>query len=114
MKSNTASAVVARKDIEYSSQISRLNSIFSEYKIKAACIDYKKINHFHIYDIELLSGCRINSLEKISEEIQLRMESYSKPNFSINGGKIRMVIADKPSKIELVQLLNNKNKYNEN
>jgi hypothetical protein len=88
-------------------EISKVNSVFSEYSIKAFCLDFKKINNFNVYDIELLPGCKIKAVEAIANEMKLRLKFKNKPIFFISDGIIKMIFSDEPSKILLSGILNN-------
>lgn len=88
--------------------IENVNSIFEDYKIKVNCLSFKEINHFNIFELELQPGCKIKSIEGISNELQLRLKYKNKPIFIIDDGKMKMIFANDPSKIELQDLLDKK------
>ena len=87
------------------------SNIFADYKVKATCSKYNEIEHFNVYDLELAPGCKIRSIEGLSDELQLRLKYKSKPVFIIDDGKIKMIFANDPKKIYLSDLLEKKQKF---
>ncbi|MFZ4768688.1 MAG: FtsK/SpoIIIE domain-containing protein [Ferruginibacter sp.] len=91
--------------------LEQTNEILSDYKIKARCDSFKSINHFNIYEIGIQPGCKIKSIENIAPEIQLRLKFKFKPIFIIDDGKLKMIFANEPAKIDLLQLLQKQKEF---
>lgn len=81
------------------------SDILTDYKVKATCSKFNQINHFNVYDLELAPGCKIRSIESIASELQLRLKYKNKPIFIIDDGKIKMIFADEPQKVDLDELI---------
>lgn len=91
--------------------INYANQVFEDYKIKVRCANFSKINHFNIYELSLLPGCKIKTVESISSELQLRLNFKYKPTFIIDDGKFKMIFTNNPSKIQLEDLIRRKSKF---
>jgi DNA segregation ATPase FtsK/SpoIIIE-like protein len=82
--------------------IDSLNHILTSLKVKAECLDYKKIRNVSLYDLHLQPGTRVRDLQKFADEISLAMKAHAKPLVKVMSslGIVRLeVIDEKPHKI---------------
>ena len=89
-------------------QIDNFNQILSSFKIKASCVNYKKINNCSIYDLKLEPQTKIKNLEKYAQEFSLILKEKTIPKFNImlSEGIVRMEFLSSCSdSINLFQLM---------
>lgn len=84
-------------------KINYLNDILRSFKIKATCVDHKKIRNIALYDIKLEPGTLVKVFEKFANEISLALKSRTKPLIRVipHDGIVRMeIVEDLPEKID--------------
>lgn len=84
----------------------RLNDIFSQFRIKANCTDFQQFGGSCYYDISLLPGERIKTINKYINEISLLLKAPSSPKLEAitNEGIIRLEYTiPRTSKINLFE-----------
>lgn len=64
-------------------EINNFNQILSAFKIKAQCINFKKMNNYSFYDLKLALSAKIKDIQKISDEIALCLQAPGKPSIKI-------------------------------
>ena len=87
-------------------KIKYLNDILASFKIKATCVNHKKIRNISLYDIKLVPGTLVRSFEKFSNEISLALKARTKPLIRVipSEGIVRMeIVEDAPQKIDLFE-----------
>jgi DNA segregation ATPase FtsK/SpoIIIE, S-DNA-T family len=84
-------------------KVNNLNNILRSFKIKAECIDHRKVRHISFYDVRLQPGTRMKELDRFTIEISLALKSRSQPIIRpiVHEGIIRLeIVDDKPEKID--------------
>lgn len=63
--------------------IEQFNYILQSFKIKAKCIDYKKLDNYFFYDLELIPNAKVKDIQKFGDELSLAIRTISKPSIKI-------------------------------
>jgi DNA segregation ATPase FtsK/SpoIIIE, S-DNA-T family len=80
-------------------QKERMDAILKAFKIKANCVEFKKIRNISLYDLKLDVGAKLKDLSKFQTEISLAMKSRAAPIIRVKPdiGIVRLeVVDDKP------------------
>ena len=64
-------------------EIQNFNNILNSFKIKASCVNYKKIDNYFFYDLVLTPKSKIKDIQKYSDEICLALKTSSKPQIKV-------------------------------
>lgn len=84
--------------------IQDFNNILQSFKIKATCVDYKRVDNYFYYEMKLAPNARVKDLQKFSDEISLALKTPCKPSVKVlhQDGVVRMEFVshrDKPLKL---------------
>lgn len=82
------------------------NSVLKAFKIKAQCIDHKRIRNISLYDCQLNIGTKIKDMTQYLDEISIALKAYSRPLLKIvpQQGIVRLEVVDGlPEKIPFVE-----------
>jgi S-DNA-T family DNA segregation ATPase FtsK/SpoIIIE len=91
-------------------QINNFNAILNSFKIKASCVNFKKINNCSIYDLKLEPQTKIKNLEKYAQEFSLALKEKTIPKFNVilDEGIVRMeFLSSSSDSINLFKLMEN-------
>jgi DNA segregation ATPase FtsK/SpoIIIE, S-DNA-T family len=69
--------------------------VLDGFSINAKCVSYESREHYDIFNIQLLKGCKISNIESVSREIQLALRLDSSPVFipDMKTGFLQMISA---------------------
>lgn len=79
-------------------QIDNLNKILQSFKIKARCVNYKRVRNISLFDIKLAPGAMVKEIDRYASEIALALKAKSEPITRVitELGVVRMEITDAP------------------
>jgi S-DNA-T family DNA segregation ATPase FtsK/SpoIIIE len=63
--------------------INNFNKILRTFDISANCVNYKAIDNYFFYDLELRPQAKVKDIQRFADEISLSLKSCSKPNIRI-------------------------------
>jgi len=92
--------------------IQNFNNILKSFKIKAACVNFKKEDNYFFYDVKLNSSAKVKDIKKYSDEISLALKTPGKPSIKVlhNQGVVRLeFISPRRSRLNLFDYFTNKN-----
>jgi DNA segregation ATPase FtsK/SpoIIIE, S-DNA-T family len=94
-------------------QKERMDAILKAFKIKANCVEYKKVRNISLYDLKLDVGAKLKDLSKFQTEISLAMKSKATPMIRVKPdlGIVRMEVMDGKPEIIPFEYYENKEFY---
>ena len=81
-----------------------LTKILQSLKIKAECVNYRKVRNVSLYDLKLFGTGKVKDIERYANEIALALKAYSKPLVKAipSDGIVRLeIVAGLPEKVSL-------------
>jgi S-DNA-T family DNA segregation ATPase FtsK/SpoIIIE len=97
--------------------IQQFNSILNSFNIQASCVDYKKVDSYFFYDLQLKANAKVKDIQKFSDEISLAIKSPCKPSIKVlhNLGVVRLeFITPRDKVLKLFDYFTNDNVPNVN
>jgi S-DNA-T family DNA segregation ATPase FtsK/SpoIIIE len=91
--------------------IQDFNSILQSFKIKATCVDYKKIDNYFYYEVKLGPNGRVKDIQKFGDEISLALKTPCKPSMKVlhQEGVVRLeFISPREQPLRLFDLFSNR------
>ena len=91
--------------------IQDFNNILQSFKIKATCVDYKKVDNYFYYEVKLAPNARVRDLQKFGDEISLALKTPCKPSVKVlhQDGVVRMeFISHREKPLKLFDLFVNR------
>lgn len=73
-------------------EISSLNTILRSFKIRADCLNYRKMDNYFFYDIKLHPGAKVKDVTRYLDEISLSLKVQVQPHAKVlyESGVIRL------------------------
>lgn len=87
--------------------IQNLNNILKEFGIKANCVDYKQLENYSYFDLQLAPATKVKHLQKYSNEISLALKAPNDPSIKVlhSEGIVRLEFrTDKKANVKLFEL----------
>lgn len=94
-------------------QIQEFNGILQSFKIKALCVNYKKLDNYFYYDLKISPDIKVKDLYKYTDEISLALKTSCKPSIKIihRYGIVRLeFIQYRTNKLHLFDIFTNKDR----
>lgn len=63
--------------------VTQFNQILDSFKIKATCLESKKIDNYVYYDLKLYPSAKVKDINKYTDEISLALKTPCKPSIKI-------------------------------
>lgn len=90
-----------------------LNAALVGFRLDAKCVNAKQHRHFGFYDLHLGPSCQVSKIQRMANEIALKIRSKSVPIVKsiTNEGVVRLqVVLDTPESINLDNLMSSSDK----
>jgi DNA segregation ATPase FtsK/SpoIIIE, S-DNA-T family len=80
-------------------QIDDFNRILQSFKIKARCVNYKRVRNISLFDLRLAPGTLVKEIDKYASEIALALKAKNEPITRVitELGVVRVEIIDGPA-----------------